>query len=329
MYCKTREETETLANKINSWGLFKTYAYHAGLSIKKRDKIQQRFIKGKIKCIVATIAFGMGINIRNVRLVIHYNCPKNLESYYQEIGRAGRDGEPSECHLYYSKKDFIINRIFVEKIENEEHRSYQEKQINIIENYVSSTKCRRISLLKSFDGTYDKETCNNCDNCLKHKKIKQDNTHDYSIVSFIILDLINILRGGYGINTYINILRGSNAKNITPYMKELQYYNVGKRHSVDWFKDIFTALIDGEYLIEKKIKSGIGYVVECSDESKKWIKTIKDNYDDIDTISSDVTIDDKDKIKLKESSLMKSTRTKLSSIFNDDLFTDDVLDRFK
>ena len=102
--------------------------YHAGMYTEKRNKIQEKFMSGKIKCIVATIAFGMGINNKNVRLIIQYGCSSDIESYYQEIGRAGRDGELSQCHMFF-QKDFQINRYFLSEIENSNFRNYREKQI--------------------------------------------------------------------------------------------------------------------------------------------------------------------------------------------------------
>ena len=136
IYCSTRDETELLASKITS---IKCKSYHAGINDKIRSKVQQEFIEGKIKCIIATIAFGMGINIPNVRLVIHNNCPKNLESYYQEIGRAGRDNKQSECVLFFSLKDFKTNRYFLQSITNPVQKVYQENQIKQIEKYLYSS----------------------------------------------------------------------------------------------------------------------------------------------------------------------------------------------
>lgn len=323
LYCKTREETEKLSDIINTWG-FKSCAYHAGLSNDKREKIQRRFIKGKIKTMCATVAFGMGINIKNVRLVIHYNCPKNMESYYQEIGRAGRDGLPSECYMFYSKKDFILNKLFLESITDPKYKLYQEEQIKMIEKYVYYNGCRRIPILNKFDDNYNKKECSNCDNCCR----KIDSKKDYSICAYLILDLINKLNGSYGINTYINILRGSNAKNITPYMKNLPYYNIGKFNSVDWYKDIFNGLMYEDFINERPIKTTprmIGYTVECTDKAKEWLKNIKNTYKQINDFDTDVVINKEDRILLTESTLMKNNNKSINKIINENVFTDDVL----
>ena len=326
VYCKTREDTEKIADKIQENGI-DCLPYHAGLTSKKREEIQKKFIDGAVKCMVATIAFGMGINIKNVRLVIHYNCPKNMESYYQEIGRAGRDGQPSECYLFYSKKDFIINKLFLDTIKDPRHKTYQEEQINAIEKFVYSSVCRRKIILKNFDENYNKTECNNCDICNKSKN-KKENKVDYTITSYIILDLINKLNGGYGINTYINILRGSKAKNITLYMQNLPHYKLGKSYSVDWFKDVFNELMCDDYLNEKPIQSYMGSVIEPTKKAKEFIQKIKENYEQIKTFDSNVKINDEDKILLKETKLMKSISSKSKSKLGDNIFTDDILDRF-
>ena len=327
VYCKTREETEKISEIITNFG-FSCLPYHAGLNSKKRDEIQKKFIDGDIKTMVATIAFGMGINIKSVRLVIHYNCPKNVESYYQEIGRAGRDGLASECHLFYSKKDFIINKLFLDSIKDPKHKAYQEEQINNIEKYVYSAKCRRLSILKSFDDKYDKAECSNCDNCNKVVNKVEENKKDYSIAAFLILDLINKLNGSYGINTYINILRGSKAKNITQYMQNLAFYNIGKNYSVEWFKDIFNALTCDEYLMETPIKFSMGAIVGCTKKAKDWINNIKSNYESIKSFNCEINIKKEDKLLLTESKIMKNINSIGKSKIKDDVFNDDVLKRF-
>ena len=149
VYAKTRDNTEKISEIINNMNI-KCRAYHAGMDTEKRNKIQEKFMSGKIKCIVATIAFGMGINNKNVRLIIQYGCSSDIESYYQEIGRAGRDGELSQCHMFFSKKDFQINRYFLSEIENSNFRNYREKQIIKMEKFVYSNTCRR----KIYIGTF-------------------------------------------------------------------------------------------------------------------------------------------------------------------------------
>ncbi len=329
IYCKTREDTDKLAEQVKEWG-FNCLPYHAGINSKKRDEIQKQFIDGTFKCMVATIAFGMGINIKAVRLVIHYNCPKNIESYYQEIGRAGRDGLASECYLFYAKKDFIINKLFLDSIKDPKHKAYQEEQINMIEKYVYSSICRRITILKNFDENYQENinsNCANCDNCCKVKNKVDDNKKDYSIQSYLILELINKLNGSYGMNTYINILRGSKAKNITLYMQNLPLYNIGKCFSVEWFKDVFNGLMCEDYLNEKPIQFSMGATIECTKKAKDWLKLIKEKYDSIKNFDSNITIDKKDKLMLTESKLMKNVKSTSKSVVKDNIFTDDILDR--
>lgn len=278
IYCKTRDETDNISKAINRFGI-KSCSYHAGMSNTERETIQQKFIKKEIKCIVATIAFGMGINIPNVRLVIHYGCPKNIESYYQEIGRAGRDGKPSECIMFFSKKDFALNRFFLKDIKNSNHHAYMENQIRIIEKYVYSTECRRKTLLECFDGKVDKQNnCNNCDNC---KNVKNIIKKDVTLETYYILKIIDYLDGKCGTNLVINILRGSKAKNITQHIKNHIFYNIGRHKSVDWWKSIVRLLINNDYLCEVQIRNRYGTVINITKKGLSWLKQIK--YKNIDS----------------------------------------------
>src|SRR5690606_29031155 len=154
IYCLSRKSTETLAGKLNKSG-FKAKAYHAGLSSEERTSIQEDFINDRVPIIVATIAFGMGIDKSNIRWVIHYNMPKNIEGYYQEIGRGGRDGLPAYNLLFYSFADVIQLRQFIQGSSNE---TYQIAKLERMQQFAEALSCRRVALLNYF-GEHLTENC--------------------------------------------------------------------------------------------------------------------------------------------------------------------------
>lgn len=160
IYCLSRKSTQEVTAKLNKSG-FKAKAYHAGLTADKRNSIQESFINDATLIIVATIAFGMGIDKSNVRWVIHYNMPKNIEGYYQEIGRGGRDGLPAYNILFYSYADVVQLRKFTENASNAD---YQIAKLNRMQQFAEALSCRRIALLNYF-GEHHTENCNNCDVC--------------------------------------------------------------------------------------------------------------------------------------------------------------------
>src|SRR5205085_5282885 len=147
-YCASRKAADSLAKKLNSDGI-KAKPYHAGLEAKERTKHQELFLRDDARVITATIVFGMGINKSNVCLVIHHDLPKNIESYYQETGRAGRDGLPSECVLLFSASDVVKQRRFIEEKSEREQRIAQEQLREMI-HYAETRDCRRATLLKYF-----------------------------------------------------------------------------------------------------------------------------------------------------------------------------------
>jgi Werner syndrome ATP-dependent helicase len=290
IYCKTKAEADNVAEKINAMGI-KCGAYHAGLSPNTRADIQAKFIKGEIKCMVATIAFGMGINIPNVRVVFHYSCPKNLESYYQEIGRAGRDGKFSECIMYYGGNDFFVSNMLIEKLANGEYKTYQENEMKKIKQYVTTSDCRRILLLKSFDENTKITKCDNCDNCKRKLEDKQDFTYP----AYLILMLLEDLNGKFGSGTLIDILKGSSAKKITSYHKQLDSYGAGKDKDADWWKAFIRMLIGNDFAKEKSISGGFGSTIEYTKKGNDWLLGIVKKYP---LITKDTVVADKDKLML-------------------------------
>ena len=276
IYCKTRDETDTLAETINNFGI-KCESYHAGIADKKRTEIQQDFIDSKFKCIIATIAFGMGINIPTVRLVIHYNCPKNMESYYQEIGRAGRDGLPSECVLFYSKKDFYVNRLFLKTITDDSHRMYQESQIRLIEKYVYASDCRRKLLLINFGQKID--SCTNCDNCINklnisEKEIVPIKMIDYTKEIYLYLNLMNRIDNKFGSGMSVYILIGKSSK-VKEYMCKFEQYGAGISFgNENWWKELIRLLINDDIVIETQVKGSFGTTISLTNKGKMLRKKL-------------------------------------------------------
>jgi len=168
IYCLSRKSTEEMAMDLKAAG-YKAEAYHAGMDPASRVRVQDAFLKDDTPIICATIAFGMGIDKSNVRWVIHYNMPKNIESYYQEIGRSGRDGSPAQALLFYSINDVAIQRKFLSELP-EPQRELQEAKLDRMVQYIETVFCRRRILLNYFNENYE-ENCGNCDNCKSPRKM--------------------------------------------------------------------------------------------------------------------------------------------------------------
>lgn len=223
IYCLSRKSTEQLASKLNQQGVISA-AYHAGLSSEQRTKTQENFIYDKVQVVCATIAFGMGIDKSNVRWVIHYNMPKNIEGYYQEIGRCGRDGIKATALLFHSYGDVIQLRKFASGASNEE---VQIAKLERMKQFSEATTCRRKILLGYF-GELLSENCSNCDVCNNPPQL-----FNGTIIAQKALSVITRLKEQEAIGTIIDVLRGAkNATIIDKQYDKLKSHGIG--NDISW-----------------------------------------------------------------------------------------------
>src|SRR5437764_2631396 len=205
-YCASRKTADSLAKKLNGDGI-KAKPYHAGLEAKERTSDQEQFLRDDARVITATIAFGMGINKPNVRFVVHYDLPKNIESYYQETGRAGRDGLPSECVLLFSASDVVKQKRFIEE-KSEREQQIAHEQLREMVHYAETRECRRATLLRYFGEEFAETPCNGCDNCLTPRETFDGTVHAQKFLSCVYR--IHEKHGfGFGLNHVVDVLCGA------------------------------------------------------------------------------------------------------------------------
>ncbi|MEK7306749.1 MAG: RecQ family ATP-dependent DNA helicase, partial [Nitrospirota bacterium] len=223
IYRTTRDSVMEMADFLVSKGI-SALPYHAGLSPEVRDKNQDAFNRDEVSVIVATIAFGMGIDKSNVRFVVHADLPKNIEGYYQETGRAGRDGEPAHCLLFFSRGDIPRIRYFIDQIDNDAERSVVIEKLNQVIGFASHDVCRRKQLLGYFEEEFPAENCGNCDICCGSVE-RFDITKDAQIV----MSAISMTGQRFGIAHIVDIVTGADTKRIRMFQHDrIKTYGAGK-----------------------------------------------------------------------------------------------------
>jgi len=247
IYCHSRKETEEIAENLKLNG-FSSAPYHAGLDAQKRKLNQDRFVKDKVDIIVATIAFGMGIDKPDVRLVVHYTFPKTLEGYYQEIGRAGRDGLKSECVMFYTYADTRKHEFFINQIRDERLRKIAEEKLSTVLNFNELTTCRKKYLLKYFGEEQKNDKCLACDICLtKKEKI------DATIISKKILSAIFRTNNRFGKNYIIDVLLGKKIQKIKINKhNKLSVFGIVQDFDESGLSQIIKQLIDLNYILKSE-----------------------------------------------------------------------------
>lgn len=263
IYCFSRKSTDALADKLQKAG-FKAGAYHAGLSAIQREKIQDRFIKDQIYIITATIAFGMGIDKPDVRLVVHLDLPKSIEGYYQETGRAGRDSLPAECVLFFSPGDRQKHAYFINEIDDEAEKNRAGKKLEDMLRYSSLNSCRHKYLLNYFGEQSEANNCNACDICLEPTKEFDGTEITQKILSAII-------RTGqkFGAGHIAKILTGSRSERLEQFGHDkLTVFGIVKDFNRDQLSQIINQLInksllqktDGQYPILQLTDSALTFL---------------------------------------------------------------------
>jgi ATP-dependent DNA helicase RecQ len=264
IYCLSRASVDELTAKLQADG-YSALPYHAGLQSKKRAEYQDQFVRDDVDIIVATIAFGMGINKPDVRYVIHYDLPKNIEGYYQQIGRAGRDGLDADCLLLFSYGDTGKSRYFIDQMVNEQEKRLASMHLNQMLALAETEDCRRIPLLSYFGEPHVPQSCVKCDNCLNENQEKSDLT----VPAQKFLSCVHRTGQRFGAGYVVDVLRGSNAEKVLQNQHNLlSTYNIGNEFSKKQWMNLSRQLIQKGLLQQDEQFGGLKLTAQAGDVLK-------------------------------------------------------------
>ncbi|KAM6345869.1 bifunctional 3'-5' exonuclease/ATP-dependent helicase WRN isoform 2-T6 [Podargus strigoides] len=283
IYCPSRKTTEQVVSELIKLGVA-CRAYHAGMGIKQRRETHHLFMRDEIQCVVATVAFGMGINKADIRLVIHYGAPKEMESYYQEIGRAGRDGLPAACHVLWTVADLALNRRLLNEIRNEKFSLYKLKMLAKMEKYLVSNSCRRKIILSHFEdkqlrkvsfGIMGTEEC--CDNCRSRASgfaVSSDSERglqDFGKQAYQMMSAVSALEEKFGTRLPILFLRGSNSQRLPDRYRRHPLFGSGRDWPENWWKSLCQQLIMEGFLKEVSGRSNYATICTLTQKGRNWL----------------------------------------------------------
>ena len=264
VYCFSRKETEEVAEGLTAAG-HPAVAYHAGLDAEIRRVTQERFIDGEVPIVAATIAFGMGIDKPDIRLVVHYALPKSIEGYYQETGRAGRDGLPSDCVLFFSEGDRAKQEFFIQQMTGDARES-AERQLQQMVDYGRLQSCRRRYLLAYFGEAMAGDSCGNCDVCLAERQ-----TVDVTVVAQKLLSAVIRTGERFGIAHVNNVLLGSKAARVRELgHNELSVYGIVNDYDRNGLREIANGLVEHGLLARA---SGEYPTISLTNAGREWLRS--------------------------------------------------------
>ncbi len=270
IYCFSRDSVDRLYLNLKKQG-YSVKPYHAGLSDEERQENQNLFLKDDVQIMVATIAFGMGIHKTNVRYVIHFDLPKSIEAYYQETGRAGRDGVDSICLLLYSYSDIHKIRFFLDQKSDNEEKKAALTQLNALTDYADTSSCRRIPLITYFGEEYSESYCGMCDNCVT----PEEHNDDITVHAQMFLSCVKRTGERFGAGHIIDILRGSKSKKVSDFNHQtLSTYGIGKAYSKDIWMKLVRQFMKQKLVLSDQDTPGVLKLTEKAFNVMKGLETV-------------------------------------------------------